>query len=84
MMEREHLHELVDHLPDEHLAVVARYLESITPVVDPLQAALDSAPKADEQLSKDDMAALAEAEQDIAAGRVVSHEEARRQLLGES
>jgi predicted transcriptional regulator len=45
-----------------------------------LQALRDS-PEDDEPLTEEDLAALREAEDDIAAGRVVAHEDLRRRVL---
>jgi hypothetical protein len=50
---------------------------------DPVRAALRDAPPDDEPLTEDDVAALEEAYEDLVQGRVVSHEEVRRRLLGE-
>lgn len=41
----------------------------------------EDAPVDDEPLTAADEAALAEAEQDLVAGKIVSHEEARRLIL---
>ncbi|HZF11528.1 MAG TPA: hypothetical protein VFE33_22290, partial [Thermoanaerobaculia bacterium] len=45
---------------------------------------LSDAPVDDEPLTAADEAALAEADRDLAEGRVVNHAEARRRLLGEA
>ncbi len=42
------------------------------------------APYADESLTPEELSGLAQAEEDVRAGRVVSHAEARRSLLGEA
>ena len=42
---------------------------------------IEDAPIDDEPLTEDDEKALAEAERDLAEGRVVSHAEARRRFL---
>lgn len=50
---------------------------------DPVLKALRDAPPDDEPLTEEDIAALEEAYEDLAQGRVFSHEEVRRQLLGD-
>jgi len=85
MTERDRLHTLVDSLPEDELHVARRFLEFLgTDAPDALLQALRNAPLDDEPLTAEDEAALGEAERDRAEGRVVSHEEARRRLLGEA
>ena len=84
MQERERLHALIDTLPEDELQAALRYLEHLgTEDEEPLWS-LSDAPTDDEPLSADDEAALAEAEQDVTKGRVVTHDEARRRLLGDA
>lgn len=84
MRERERLHALVDTLPESELQSALRFLEDLA-AEDPAPCwSLSDAPVDDEPLTADDEAALAEAEQDLTEGRVVSHDEARRRLLGEA
>lgn len=45
---------------------------------------LEDAPVDDEPVTADDEAALAEADRDLADGRVLTHDEARRLLLGKA
>jgi hypothetical protein len=81
MRERERLHALVDTLPEGELLAALRFLEHLgTEDVTPLWS-LSDAPADDEPFTADDEAALAEAEQDVIEGRIVSHAEARRRLL---
>lgn len=77
MTERDRLHALVDTLPEEELSTARHLLESRA-----LAKALHDAPLDDEPLTAEDQAALEEAERDLAEGRVLSHAEARRRLLG--
>jgi predicted transcriptional regulator len=49
---------------------------------DPVLAALRDAPVDDEPLSEEDVAALDEAWEDVRQGRLVPHQEIRRQVLG--
>ena len=64
--------------------VALRFLEHLgTEDAAPLWSLRD-APADDEPLTAEDEAALAEAERDVAQGRVVPHDEARRRLLGKA
>jgi predicted transcriptional regulator len=84
MQERERLHALVDTLAEDELQAALRFLEHLgTEDVAPLWS-LSDAPADDEPLTSDDEAALAEAERDVAEGRIVPHDEARRRLLGDA
>ena len=84
MHERERLHTLIDILPEDELPVALRFLEHLG-IEDaaPLWS-LSDAPVDDEPLTAEDEAALAEADRDLTEGRVVTHAEARRRLLGEA
>jgi hypothetical protein len=84
MQERERLHALIDTLPEGELQAALRLLKPLgADNVTPLWS-LDDAPADDEPLTADDEAALAEAEQDLLEGRVITHAEARRRLLGDA
>ena len=52
------------------------------PERDPLAVRLDSAPADDEPLTNEDREAMREAREDFAAGRVISMDELRRDVLG--
>jgi predicted transcriptional regulator len=80
---RDRIHRLVDQLPEAELPEVESLLTERRDHADPFLSALANAPEDDEPLTDEDIAALDEAYADVAAGRVVSHEEARRRLLGE-
>jgi hypothetical protein len=85
MTERERLHTLIDTLPDGELHVALRFLEFLeTEGPTSRLWSLKDAPLDDEPLTADEEEALAEAESDLAEGRVVSHMEARRRLLGDA
>ena len=85
MTERERLRELVEDLPESEVHAALRFVEYLrhSEDDDPVLKALRDAPPDDEPLTEEDIAALQEAYEDLAQGRVVSHEEARRRLLGE-
>jgi hypothetical protein len=83
MTDREQLRALVDTLPDDELRPALRFLEFLrNQGAPPALRALALAPMDDEPMTDEDRAALEEARADVAAGRVVSHAEARRRLLG--
>jgi hypothetical protein len=84
MTDRKRLLALVEALPEPEIHAALRFVEYLRQEVpDPVARALDEAPIDDEPLTAEDLAALAEAEDDRREGRVVSHEEARLQLLRE-
>jgi predicted transcriptional regulator len=79
---KQELHHLLDELSDRDLYTAKRFMAYLRNTQDPMMQKLVEAPYDDEPLSEEDEAALVEAYEDLAAGRVVSHEEARRRLLG--
>jgi predicted transcriptional regulator len=79
---KERVKQLVDLVPDDELCVVERMLRGLVGVeADPVLRAFAEAPEGDEDFSAEDLASLTRGDADIAAGRVVSHEEARELLL---
>lgn len=85
MTERERLHTIIDTLPEDELHVALRFLEFLeTEGPTSHLWSLKDAPIDDEPLTEEEEQALAEAERDLAEGRVVSHMEARRRLLGDA
>jgi hypothetical protein len=78
MTTKERLHKLVDELSEAEaeraLALVQGDRE------DPVIAAFHDAPADDEPFTAADEAALKEANEDIAAGRIISHGEMLRRL----
>lgn len=80
MTTKDRLHALVDQLPESEQHVAERFLEYLRASSSPLARALRNAPLDDEPLSEDERKALDEAWEDIRAGRIVSHQEMRRQL----
>jgi hypothetical protein len=84
MTDRERLHDLVEDLPESEVHAALRFVEYLRQSEDdPVLKALRDAPPDDEPLTEEDLAALEEAYEDLGQGRVVSHEEARRRLLGD-
>lgn len=71
---RKSLYTMIDQLPDSQLAAAERFLH--------LLELKGMKPIDDEVLSDDDLHALHEADDEIANGYVISHDEAMRQLHG--
>ncbi len=81
MVTRQELHQLVDETPDAGLDDVRRYLAALKEAEgDAFLARLRLLPEDDEPLTPEEEAALAEAYGDLTAGRVVSLEQAKREL----
>lgn len=82
MTDRERLHELVEDLPESEVHAALRFVEYLRNAEDdPVLKALRDAPPDDEPVTEEDVAALEEAWEDVRQGRLISHEEIRRQLL---
>lgn len=84
MTERERLHALIDTLPENEVHAALRFVEFLETEPSSRLWSIEEAPLDDEPLTADEEQALAEAESDVAEGRVVSHMEARRRLLGQA
>jgi hypothetical protein len=85
MTTREQLRVLVDSLPDSEVYAALRYLTYLNrEAEDPVAQALHHAALDDEPLTADDLAAVEAAEQDLRAGRTLSHEDFLRQLQSDS
>lgn len=85
MTEKERLHSLVEDLPEPEVHAALRFVEYLRrEACDPVARALREAPIDDEPLTADDLAALEAGRRDLQEGHVVSHDEARRELLRES
>ena len=80
MAARDALHRLVDALPERELATVARILEALALTVDPVERSLAMAPLDDEPDDDDFDGGLTEARQEILEGKIVSHEEVKREF----
>lgn len=77
---KQEIKDLIDGLPDSELHAAKRYLQYLRDYNDPFLNALAKAPWDDEPLTEDDLKAIAESKEDIAAGRVVSQEELKKEL----
>jgi len=85
MTEKERLHSLVEDLPAQEVHAALRFVEYLRrEASDPVARALREAPLDDEPLTADDLEALEAGQRDLQEGRVVSHDEARRELLRDS
>ena len=77
---REKLKRLIDELSDQELHAVARYMCSLHLSEDRVAASLAHVPVDDEPVTDADLTAIDESDADLAAGRVVTLEELRREL----
>ena len=78
MTVKERVLRLIDTLSPAELEEAERRLSTLHP--DPVRYALDNAPPDDEPYMEEERAAVAEGWDDVRAGRVVSLEEAKREL----
>ncbi len=77
MTTKAYLHHLIDEIADCDLVVVESVLEALCD--DPsLDGTLDTSPETPE--TPEEAAAVAEAYEDIKAGRVISHEDVKREF----
>jgi hypothetical protein len=77
---KEDLRRLVDELPNSELDAARRFLEYLRDTDDPLLKKLLEAPEEDEELADKAVVALAEAEEDFKAGRVITNEKIKREF----
>jgi hypothetical protein len=77
-MTRESLHELIHRIPEEEIAAAQSFLEVLA--ASAAFRAARSAPPDDEPITSGDAEAIALAQRDIQAGKVVSHEEILREF----
>jgi hypothetical protein len=78
MTTKERLHRLVDELSDDEAERALALVEGERE--DSVIAAFRDAPEDDEPFTAEDEAAVEEADEDIAAGRTISHEEMLRKF----
>jgi hypothetical protein len=77
---RQEIMSLIDGLPQQELHAVKRYIQYVRDLQDPFLRSLAAAPWDDEPLTEEDRIAIAEAKEDITAGRVISAEELKKEL----
>jgi len=81
VVDRDEVRRLVDILPKSALGAAASMMRGlIAAEVDPVALALASAPYDDEEATPEEEAAVSRAREDVAAGRVISHEELCKRL----
>ena len=79
---KDELHRLVDELPQKELHGAKRFLEYLRNMGDPFLEALMEAPEDDEPETEEEKAAVAEAYEDLKAGRLIPLDEVKRELQG--
>jgi len=77
---KERLYRLVDQIPEGEVHTAERFLEYLATADDPVLRALMNAPEDDEPVSPEEEEAVREALEDVAAGRMHSIEEVKREL----
>ena len=77
---REHLHKLVDHLPECEWEVSYWVLLAHLKQHDPLLWRLMTAPEDDEEETEEERLAVEEAMEDVRAGRLISQDELEERL----
>ncbi len=79
---QEHLHQLVDALPEKELHAALRFMEYLRDVGDdPFVKALMDAPEDDEPITAEEAEGADEAWQEYLRGEAITAEEAKRELL---
>ena len=72
---RQEIKDLIDGLPVLELHAVKRFIQYIRDMDDPLLRIMAEAPWDDEPVTEEDLEAIEESNRDIAAGRVISHQD---------
>ena len=72
--------DLIDGMPPDELLVIKRFVQYVRDMEDPFLRNLAEAPWDDEPLTEEDIAAIKEAKEDIAAGRLIPAEELYKEL----
>lgn len=82
MTAKERLKERIEDLSEDQAADTLRFVEGRLRSDDPLDALLDAATLDDEPLTREEEESIRQGPDDHAAGRTISLEDARRELLG--
>ena len=77
MLTRDDLHQLLNTIPDNELTAAAT---SLRPLVDPVLWSLLTAPIDAEPETEEERTAIAEADEDIRLGRLIAHEDIKREF----
>lgn len=81
---RDRLRQLVDEIPELELPAAKRYLEYLRNVGNsPVYRAVMEAPLDNEPETEEERLAVEEGRADIAAGRLIPHEQVMREFLGD-
>lgn len=80
MAGRDTLHKLVDALPEQDVPTASRILEALNLTADPVARSLAMAPFDDEPDDDDFDGGLSEARREAQEGRLLSHDEIKREL----
>ena len=72
--------DLIDGMPPAELLVIKRFVQYVRDMEDPFLRNLAEAPWDDEPLTDEDIAALAEAREEMKTGKLTSHDEVMREL----
>ena len=75
MATKEDLHKLIDKLPEDEIQAATLYLQHLQNRNDPVLAALLNAPEDDEPETEYERQAVAEALEDLKAGRVLTSDQ---------
>lgn len=82
MTVKDQLRERIEDLSEDQAADALRFVESRLDDGGTLDSLLASAPEDDEPVTPEEEESLREAHEDRASGRLISAEDARRELLG--
>ena len=77
---KQELKDLIDGLPDYELHAVKRFIQYVRDVDDPVLRSLMEAPWDDEPVTEEDIAAIAESDEDFRTGNVFTQEEIEKEL----
>ena len=77
---KDELHRLVDELPARELHGAQRFLECLRNMGDPVLRALMEAPEDDEPETEKERAAVAEAYDELAEGKIIPLEDVKREF----
>jgi hypothetical protein len=77
---KERLYRLIERIPEDEVHTAERFLEYLASSDDPVMRALMNAPEDDEAVTPEEEEAVREALEDVAAGRMHSLEEVKREF----
>lgn len=78
---KQDLHQLIDEIPEQEHQAAAEYLQRLRDLAnDPVYQAFMNAPIDDEPLTEEDIAAIEEAEAEVARGEVYSPDDILKDL----